>query len=145
MAEVHPGTASTTVTNLGQVELDLDHNTGSEAENGNKSAATTGNGTRKKSSSAIQAEEEEGGSEKKNSKSSDESESAPSPSDARAQCASGGRGSATVNPDSAGETALTSIQTSDSHSGALSCKDNEGSLKILTYTSSSSCTIHLEL
>jgi len=126
MAEVHPGTASTTVTNLGQVELDLDHNTGSEAENGNKSAATTGNGTRKKSSSAIQAEEEEGGSEKKNSKSSDESEGAPSPSDARAQCASGGRGSATVNPDSAGETALTSIQTSDSHSGALSCKDNEG-------------------
>jgi len=78
-------------------------------------------------SAEVKAEaEEEGGSEKKNSKSSDESEGAPSPSDARAQCASGGRGSATVNPDSAGETALTSIQTSDSHSGALSCKDNEG-------------------
>ena len=60
MAEVHPAMASTTVTNLGQVELDLEINT---SGNGNKSAAdkgkskgaATGNGTRKKSSSALQA------------------------------------------------------------------------------------------
>ena len=125
MAEVHPAMASTTVTNLGQVELDLEINT---SGNGNKSAAdkgkskgaATGNGTRKKSSSALQAEGEEGGSGKKTSKSSDESEQVRvaklSDAHAHAQC-----GLMSVNP---GEAALPSAETSDSPPEALACKDN---------------------
>ena len=125
MAEVHPAMASTTVTNLGQVELDLEINT---SGNGNKSAAdkgtskgaATGNGTRKKSSSALQAEGEEGASGKKTSKSSDESETVRvaelSDAHAHAQC-----DLMSLNP---GEAALTSAEASDQPQEALACKDN---------------------
>ena len=125
MAEVHPAIASTTVTNLGQVELDLEINT---SGNGNKSAAdkgtskgaATGNGTRKKSSSALQAEGEEGASGKKTSKSSDESETVRvaelSDAHAHAQC-----DLMSLNP---GEAALTSAEAADQPPEALACKDN---------------------
>ena len=133
MAEVHPAMISTTVTNLGQVELDLEiSNTG----NGNKSdkgttskgaAGATGNGTRKKSSSALQAEEEEGGSGKKTSKSSDDSECAVRVSelrDAHAQCAQTANcGLININPE---EASLVNTEAPDQPQGALACKENTG-------------------
>ena len=123
MAEVHPAMASTTVTNLGQVELDLEI-TGTG--NGNKGAAT-GNGTRKKSSSALQAEEEEGGSGKKTSKSSDDSElvRVTELRDAHARAQSG-CSLMNINPE---EAALVTTEATDQPPEALACKDNTGEYK----------------
>ena len=126
MAEVHPAMASTTVTNLGQVELDLEI-TGTG--NGNKGAAT-GNGTRKKSSSALQAEEEEGGSGKKTSKSSDDSElvRVTELRDAHARAQSG-CSLMNINPE---EAALVTTEATDQPPEALACKDNTGEYKLLS-------------
>ena len=139
MAEVHPAMISTTVTNLGQVELDLEiTNTGNGNKSDNKGTtskgAATGNGTRKKSSSALQAEEEEGGSGKKTSKSSDDSEREHSARvselrDAHAQCAAqtANCGLININPDP--EASLVTTEATDQPQEALACKDNTGDKK----------------
>merc|ERR1719242_868119 len=113
---------STTVTNLGQVELDLEI-TSSSAGNGNKGTskgAATGNGTRKKSSSALQAEEEEGGSGKKTSKSSDDSECVRvgERRDAHARAQSD-CSLMNINPE---EAALVTSEGTDQPPEALACK-----------------------
>ena len=138
MAEVHPAMTSTTVTNLGQVELDLEI---TNSGNGNKSdkgttskgaAGATGNGTRKKSSSALQAEEEEGGSGKKTSKSSDDSERehvrVSELRDAQAQCAAqtANCGLINIGPE---EASLVPTEATDQPQEDLACKDNTGDRK----------------
>ena len=133
MAEVHPAMASTTVTNLGQVELDLEITSSSAAGNGNKGTskgAATGNGTRKKSSSALQAEEEEGGSGKKTSKSSDDSECVrvTERRDAHARAQSD-CSLMNINPE---EAALVTSEATDQPPEALACKDNTGDYKLLS-------------
>jgi len=132
MAEVHPAMVSTTVTNLGQVELDLEiTNSGNKSDKGTTSkgaASATGNGTRKKSSSALQAEEEEGGSGKKTSKSSDDSERehvrVSELRDAQAQSAQTANcGLININPE---EASLLTTEATAQPQEALACKDNTG-------------------
>ena len=132
MAEVHPAMVSTTVTNLGQVELDLEiTNSGNKSDKGTTSkgaASATGNGTRKKSSSALQAEEEEGGSGKKTSKSSDDSERehvrVSELRDAQAQSAQTANcGLINIGPE---EASLLTTEATAQPQEALACKDNTG-------------------